>query len=225
MSYGFVSSSCRSCAMPSTYPDVTRMDDPIFDPWSDGQPDPDPTPRQRTSRWRSAAGGQGVPRSRPVPAPPTVEPVAGALSITALNDSAVPIAALSPKQPIQALAPSGRASLLRGLLMPQLTSLIQRLEMARHETTVDDRLDQPTPSLRFRIRPWRGPFDERRSGDGAVLEILVDEGKAPTVTGRLWLDPLSATPTEQSHVAAANVTDPWVKRLLLDFVEKALRQA
>jgi len=145
--------------------------------------------------------------------------------VTALNDSAVPIAAPSPKQPTQVPAPSGYASSLHRLLMPQLTSLIQRLEMAHHETTVDDRLDQPTPSLRFRIRPWRGPFDERRSGDGAVLEILVDEGQAPTVTGRLWLNPLSATPSEQSQVAAASVTDAWVHRLLLDFVEKALRQA
>ena len=53
---------------------------------------------------------------------------------------------------------------------------------------------------------------------------VFEEAPTPGVRGRLWLDPLSATPSEQTRVGAAKLTGAWVNRLLLDFVEKALRQ-
>jgi len=109
-------------------------------------------------------------------------------------------------------------------MAPRLEVLVQRLETARHYTTIDDRLEQPTPSLRFRIRPWQGPFSGTHADKGAVLEVLVIETPVAEIVARLWLDPLSTTPSEQSCVDASKLTAGWVDRLLLDFVEKALRQ-
>lgn len=120
-------------------------------------------------------------------------------------------------------APTDQAGFLRALVVPRLTTLTQRLEIAGHQTTLDDRLDQPTPSLRFRIQPWRGPFEDGRPEDGAVLELLLGGAPCTEIVGRLWLDPLSTTPSERTRVDAAKLTDAWVDRLLLDFVEKALR--
>ena len=130
-------------------------------------------------------------------------------------------------------AHSGHVGALRDLLMPRLKGLCHRLEMARHETAVDDRLNHPTPSLRLRMRPWQAPFDGRHAGAGSVLEILLDEGPAPAVTGRFWIDPDVGAPnrmdpdvgapTHQDRVELSRLTGAWLDRLLLDFVERALR--
>jgi len=99
--------------------------------------------------------------------------------------------------------------------------------MARHRTQVDDRLDQPKPSLRLLMRPWQAPFANGTEGAGAVLEIVLeivlDQGPAPTVAGQFWIDSPSAAPTHLARIDAKRLTGAWVDRLLLDFVERALR--
>jgi len=179
------------------------VDDPIFDPWSIGETEAASQPP--SEQVPSPVPAQSQPRWR-----------------SALGAQGVPVVRAVPAP--RPTAATGPAEFLRTLMMPRLEGLIQRLESARHDTTLDDRLDQPTPSLRFRVRPWQGPFDETRAEEGAVLEVLVDEGPPPEIIGRLWLNPLSTTPSEQSRVDSAKLTDAWVDRLLLEFVEKALRQ-
>ena len=56
-----------------------------------------------------------------------------------------------------------------------------------------------------------------------MLEIMLDHGPAPAIIGRFWIDPLFAVPTHQTRVEMTTLTDAWIERLLLDFVEKALR--
>jgi hypothetical protein len=179
---------------------MSAMEDPLFDPWAVGEPvdssEPasEPVPAPRPPRWRSATPTQGVPVSRPVPAP------------------------------VEAVRRTGYGDFLRTLIGPRLEVLAQRLETARHRTTIDDRLDRSPPALRFRIRPWQGPFATTLGEEGAVLEVLMTDTSAAEIVGRLWLDPLSTTPSEQSCVDASRLTAEWIDRLLLEFVEKALRQ-
>ena len=224
------------------------MDDPIFDPWCLAD-ESWQTPPQRTSRWRSASGStsQGVPASRPVPSPivpiaddvdgkPTFAPGpigerAGEPDRPPAREAVVEptsdpgLAELPPLdgQPTQT-GIDGTAAFLRALLVPPIETLSRRLIMAGHRTTVDDRLGQRPAALRFRIEPWQGPFDETAGRRGAVLEVTLEDARAARVAGRLWLDPLSKSPTEQTSVKVENVTSTWIDRLLLDFVEKALKQ-
>jgi hypothetical protein len=95
--------------------------------------------------------------------------------------------------------------------------------MARHRTTVDDRLDRSPASIRIKVDPWRAPFDEGPPVSGSVLEILAEDGASPVIVGRIWLDALSASPTEQSQIDLSKLTPAWIEGLLLDFVAKALR--
>jgi hypothetical protein len=118
----------------------------------------------------------------------------------------------------------GSAGFLRALFVPRIEALSQRLVIARHRTTLDDRLGESPPALRFRVEPWHGPFDDPEGRRGAVLEILADGPRPRTVAGRLWFDPLSKTPSEQREVAADALTDAWIDELLLDFVGKAFRR-
>lgn len=254
------------------------MDDPIFDPWSQGEDEtPTPTP-QRPSRWRSARhDARGVPASRPLPGPlgppvsdseeanrsdgadtgatkPSVEPstpeeptpasdphrlawpdLEGRAQPDALDDllatapggsrKRAPAAEERDAEPDAVEAPPGTAGFLRALVMPRIEALSHRLVVAHHGTALDDRLDESEPVLRFRIEPWSGPFDEAEERHGAVLEIVTDGPRARWITGRLWLDPTSHAPSELVEVAVAALTEEWIERLLLDFVEKALSQA
>ena len=127
-------------------------------------------------------------------------------------------------EPDDAAARSAAATFLRALLLPRIETITQRLAIARHHTTIDERLGQDAGVLRFRIEPWQGPFDDSDRGREAVLEVLLEGARAERVTGRLWLDPLSRSPSEQTSVPAEEATGTWVDRLLLGFVEKALRQ-
>ncbi len=176
------------------------MDDPIFEPWSSGAPAPEP--------WSGRA---------PTPEPAPTERTPRWRSTARPGPAATRLIAHSENPR------SGHVEVLRDLLMPRLKDLCHRLEAARHETTVDDRLNHPTPSLRFRLRPWQAPFDGRRAAAGPVLEILLDGGPAPAVIGRFWVDPDVGAPTHQNRVELSRLTDAWLDRLLLDFVERALQ--
>jgi hypothetical protein len=106
--------------------------------------------------------------------------------------------------------------------MPRLERLSQRLAVGRHDTTLDARLDQEPPSVRFRIEPRRGPFDFD-AAHGVVLEVVQEGGRDGIVAGKLWLDPTSSGPTERRGVHVDEATGTWLDGLLLDFVRKALR--
>jgi len=113
---------------------------------------------------------------------------------------------------------------LRALIVPPLADIRQRLEMARHETTIDDRLDEAAPSIRFRVQPHSGPFDEATTV-GSVLEVRLEAKPGPRVVGRLWMDPAAAGPAEEFSVEVDRVSREWVDGLLLDFLVKTLRLA
>ncbi len=191
------------------------MDDPIFDPWSIGEPEADPAPAPRAKRWRSASSQEGVPATRPVPAPVTQQRAESEQRPAPTNATPDPV----PETPV----PSSAGHDLRALVIPRIEDLIQRLEMARHRTTVDDRLDRSPASIRIKVDPWRAPFDEGPPVSGSVLEILAEDGASPVIVGRIWLDALSASPTEQSQIDLSKLTPAWIEGLLLDFVAKALR--
>ena len=113
---------------------------------------------------------------------------------------------------------------LRSLGLPQIAALDARLKGARHGTLVDDRLHQSVPILRFRIQPWRGPFDEPGAVPGSVLEFAVEETPRQVVA-RYWLDPLATAPAHQQRIDGEDLARPWVERVLVDFVDKALHRA
>lgn len=100
--------------------------------------------------------------------------------------------------------------------------LAREVEAAGHRTVLDDRLDTSAPSVRFRLAPRPGPFEETELVGGAVIEIASGTGDPLQIVGRLWLNPLSTRPTEEVRVPAPKLTEAWVDGLLLDFVEKAL---
>lgn len=141
--------------------------------------------------------------------------------IEAASPSApTPRSASTPARP--ARRADDPASFLGALLKPRIDALALRLTTARHRTTIDDRLEQDPPGLRFRIQPWAGPFDATEEQTAAVLELVLEGGRHGTLAVRVWLDPLSAAPTEQRTMAADRLTEAWVDRLLLDFVEQTL---
>jgi hypothetical protein len=108
-------------------------------------------------------------------------------------------------------------------VLPRLEWLARELLTAGHRTMLEDRLGDVTPSLRFRFAPRRSPFDEPVPVEGAVLEITSGANDPLHIVGRLWLDPLSAEPTEEVRIPAPKLTEEWVDGLLLDFVDRALR--
>jgi len=108
----------------------------------------------------------------------------------------------------------------RDLVLPRLRDVGQRLSIARHGVTLDDRLADDPPSVRLRIEPRRGPFEADRERPAAVLE-LAPEG-VDGIAARLWMDPRSRRPTEERYTGAERLSAGWVDKVLLDFVGKAL---
>ena len=196
-----------------------------------------PTPTESDPRGRGVTGDTNdEPPEAGHPSPPRRDEARDSLTLLQLSDMLGerdrPIQPAPKRGP--GPRPDGRrravstdssdaASQLRSLLVPRIVSLSGRLSAARHGTTVDDRLAQHPPSLRFRIEPWHGPFDPEGVRRGAVLEVVLEGGLGGSVAAHFWLDPLSATPTERRGVPAHEVTGAWLDTVLLDFVRKALR--
>ncbi len=216
------------------------MDDPIFDPWSSaaaglefeprvestqgdrpGSEGSTPSPlsenaessdgtANRTPRWRSAAGSENRPASRRIPKPLDVSiPFAGSSRST-------------PPEPRETA--SDGLIFLREFFVPRLIALAQRLELAGHETVLDDRLDGSPPSLRFRLKPRTAPFDSPSEDAGAVLEVVLD-GSGSRLISRIWLNPFGESPSEEVEVASCHATEPWLDSQLIAFVDKTLRQS
>ena len=198
-------------------------DDPLFDPWwtppesgasSDAVPAPTPAPK----KWRSnvpAPGPQQIVRTARAIAPVDSRTLATSTVSTDPRPKPKPQPTLRVARPLVDL---------RELIVPPLADIRQRLEMARHETTVDDRLDEAAPSIRFRVQPHAGPFDEATT-IGSVLEVRLEAKPSPRVVGRLWMDPNAAGPAEECAIEVDRVTRDWVDALLLDFLVKTLKLA
>ncbi len=218
-------------------------EDPLFDPWTTAAPDeesveeptllgpppPMPVEKGEAPRWRSVARPRDLPGSPPEPAAASVRqdsrPARPSPPARSVRERPGPIGPPAP-------TPTGRsapvrpkahplASRLQDLALPELEALVARLEVARHRTLVDDRLEGPDARLRFRLIPRRGPFDERGAVQASALELAVDENE---VVARLWLDALADAPTEEIRVDGSRLARPWVDRVLIDFVERALRR-
>lgn len=121
---------------------------------------------------------------------------------------------------IRPVAPAGER--LREVAIPHLESLEARLQLASHRTLVDDRPGRTPPTIRFRLIPRPGPFDDVSAVPGSVLEIVEDDGSF--VTARLWLDPVAEEPAVERRVDAARFDEAWIDEITLEFVAKALRR-
>jgi hypothetical protein len=202
-------------------------------------------------RWTSPSGTRGVPVQRPVPprrpraerfdVSDPAEPSERAEPAGSAEDAVAPevfdvwaaeeraAAGEAPREPAEPAAvgrgwsSAHRSRRLRETVLPRLEWLVRKVEAAGHRTVLDDRLDSAVPSLRFRLTPRPGPLDDRPASEGAVIEIASGSGAPLQIVGRLWLDPLSPSPTQEVRVPAAKLTEAWIDGLLLDFVERALR--
>lgn len=211
---------------------MSRRDDPIFDPWAIGGSDEPvaPAPESAASQPAEDAGATPIgvdsvsPRRWIVPlaklparkpAPPAVPP-AGAEA----DDASGPDASIVREPRAVPRAPHVRA--LQSVALPRLEALRSRLELAGHDVVLDDRTDRDAPSLRFRLAPRPGPFDEAPESSGTVLEVAWDE-EAGHVSARLWLDPLAEEWTDEVAAPTSRVDVLWVDRVILEFVGKSLR--
>lgn len=215
---------------------------PTPTPPTPGPPTPGPPP----SRWRSTTT-RDVPARRPAPA---AEPREESAEVdtnprtspkTGRQRQGLPLRPPSPPvrepgAPAAARPPASSALVehLRDIALPRLEALATRLEVARHRTLLDDRLDRAEQVLRFRLMPWQAPFDVAGVVPGSVLELAVEGvsskraggsgggGKGARVAARFWLDPLATTPAEETLIDARRLTDAWLEAVLLDFVGRVL---
>lgn len=130
-----------------------------------------------------------------------------------------------PRPPNRSSAPLTVSTLterLQDVVLPYLKALEARLQIARHRTLLDDRLERDPPAIRFRLIPRRGPFDDVSAVPGSVLEVVADDGSS--VAARLWLDPVAEEPTDELRVDADRLTERWIDEIAMDFVEQALRR-
>jgi hypothetical protein len=111
-------------------------------------------------------------------------------------------------------------SLLHAQALPLLRALAQRLERARHEAVIDDRTGEAVPSIRFLLRPWKGPFDARADLPLPVLE-LVDEGGGGIVV-RQWDDHSAAAPATEESIVADQLSS-GLRRIFAEYVEAVLK--
>jgi hypothetical protein len=125
--------------------------------------------------------------------------------------------------PWSADVPAGPADLVRAVAAPRLEAISGRLAAARHETAVQDLLDEPPRLLRFELTPWAGPFARSGPERTAMLEIGLGTASDELVTAWYWLD-RDESPDEVVSVPTAALSASWIDRVVLDFVRKALRR-
>jgi hypothetical protein len=112
---------------------------------------------------------------------------------------------------------------VQDVLVPCVEAMSGRLVTAGHQATVDNRLAERPPSYRFRVVPWRGPFDDTEAGPGGVLEIVIEGPHGDAIVGRIWLDPYSPAPTDERSIPRSDFSAEWLDKLLLDLVRGVLR--
>ena len=111
------------------------------------------------------------------------------------------------------------------MAVPRLQDVTQRLQMARHEASVEDRLDGSPPSLRLTLRPWRGPWTEELHPPQGLLEVTLDAGPDGPVTLRTWLDDEADRPTEEAEVSPSKLSAGWLGSHVVHFIERLLARA
>jgi hypothetical protein len=112
---------------------------------------------------------------------------------------------------------------VQNVLVPCVEAMSGRLVAAGHQATVDNRLAERPPAYRFRLVPWRGPFDDTEAGPGGVLEIVIEGPHGDSIVGRIWLDPYSPAPTDERSIPRSDFSAEWLDKLLLDLVRGVLR--
>jgi hypothetical protein len=117
---------------------------------------------------------------------------------------------------------SGTAVLLRQTALPRLVEIARRLQMARHEVSIEDLLDQSPPLLRLWMRPWRGPLCDDPTPPLARLELILTSGEGELVVARTWLDDGLDNPTREVGIPAAGLGGDPLIRVTADFVERVL---
>ncbi|MEX2048867.1 MAG: hypothetical protein WEB90_04755 [Gemmatimonadota bacterium] len=113
------------------------------------------------------------------------------------------------------------------MAVPRLEEVARRLQLARHEASVEDQLEATPPTLRFSLRPWRGPWTEELSPPRGTLVLSLEGAGASedAVSVHVWLDPEAEEPTDEMRVAPGRVNAAWLERLVLDFVERVFARA
>lgn len=170
---------------------------------------------------------RAMPR-RPTPARPDARAPERSKPSGAVHPRGLPEADLPPTR-IPRNAARGQVhvdttSALHAVVLPRIADAARRLTRDRHRVTLDERLTDRPPSIRFKIEPWVGPFDNAEASRGVVLEVAGDGGREERMVARLWLDPMARRPTEERTVKIAGLDARWIDALLLELVEKALAQ-
>jgi hypothetical protein len=111
------------------------------------------------------------------------------------------------------------------MAVPRLEEIARRLRMARHEASVEDRLEATPPVLRFSLLPWRGPWTEELSPPRGVLVLAIENEGEERVVVRIWLDAEANEPTEETRLPPIRVGAAWLELLVVDFVERLLERA
>lgn len=106
-----------------------------------------------------------------------------------------------------------------------MQAISRRLRIARHDTQLDDLLDEPPSLLRFHVRPWLGHFARSGSDRSAMLEIGLSSNAEERVTAWYWLDELGEAPDESLSLPVEKLTASWIERVILDFVAKVLERS
>jgi len=109
---------------------------------------------------------------------------------------------------------------LRTLLVPACKALSQRLVVHRHLTTLDDRLDWNPPSVRFRVEPWRAPFDPPEAHPSSAIEFELEDGKR--LAARVWMDVFSTVPDHRDAILIESLTSTWIEKTLMGYVTRVL---
>lgn len=222
------------------------MDDPIFDPWGAEPVTPEPAAPPEVPIGSPArsdeipptasddaiapvaedAQGERAEPARPVAAPPANAPrwrsPAGPGPTPPPSPHAGPDlrrASVSADRPRLA----GTPGFLRSMAVPRLEEIVRRLQMARHQAAVEDFLEAEPPTLRFTLRPWRGPWTEELAPPSGRLVLSLEDEDSVSV--RAWLDPESEEPEHEAKVPPMRVSAAWLERLVLDFVERLLSRA
>lgn len=218
-------------------------DDPIFDPWSAGEPDdavadlraPDSPPeRGPTAAVRpTAADAASEPARRWVT--PALPVPRSRLPAESRSPGETPPRAEVQREPSRRPAPlvvrdaSGHvetpsAWTLRTVVLPRLEALRGRLELSGHEVTLDDRTHRESPAVRFRLRPRLGPFDDGDDVASAVLEVLWDTASGQ-IAARIWSDAMDEVWSHEVMAPIERVDHRWADRVIVEFVARVMGTA
>lgn len=224
----------------------------VFEPWTEPGGGSDEPPRRSAGARSDAAEDSGRPPWEPPPAAPPKAPVppperrvrstseANLTAAGAVEPGVVVTEVAAPHRRRRRIGPRIEAPrptptppdpqddpgpFLRAIVVPAIQDMARRLEASQHYTAVQDLLDLPTPALRVLIWPKPGLLDRGSARVLATLELMVDDEEQRAVRSRLWFGskgegegiPLDTVPTSELSL-------DWVRKQILDFVERVLER-